>query len=121
MACVTGREVVTIDGVTSSRSVTWTISTLGDGVATAEPTTEHTGQICEADGEPVMSMQKWSCAPRRRTPRSNTRNGRLSGLRGIYLIRRRLGRNGCGVKDLRVSSDYLQETHLPLSASTVLR
>jgi hypothetical protein len=121
MACGTAREVVTSVGIISSRLATWTISTLGDCAATAEPTTEHTGQICESDGEAVMSMQKWSCAPRSRTPRSNTKNGRLSGLRSIYLIRRRLGRNGCGVKDLQVSSDYLQETHWPSSASTVLR
>src|ERR1700676_5036488 len=102
MACGTAKEVVTIGVVISSRLDTRTISTVGDCAATAEPTTEQTGQICESDGEAVMSMQKWSCAPRSRTPRSNTKNGRLSGLRRIRLIRRRLGRDGCWVKDLPV-------------------
>jgi hypothetical protein len=92
---------VTSDAGISSRSLTRMISTLGDCAVTTELATEQTGQICDPEGEPVISTQKWSCAPRRMTPRSKARNGRLDGLRSMYLIRRRLGWIGCGVKDLR--------------------
>ena len=34
---------------------------------------EQTGQICEAGGAVVQSAQKWNCAPRKMTPRSNAK------------------------------------------------
>jgi hypothetical protein len=45
----------------------------GDCVATAEPAVEQTGHMCEADGPAVTSAQKWNCAPRKMTPRSNAK------------------------------------------------
>lgn len=74
---------------------------VGDCVATAEPTTEQTGQKCVAEGdepEADKSAQKWNCAPRKIIPRSNaTRRTRLALLR-MCLIRRSLCRIGCRVK-----------------------
>ncbi len=46
---------------------------LGDNVATTEPIAEQTGQMCDAEGEAVVSVQKWNCAPRKTTPRSNAK------------------------------------------------
>ncbi len=46
---------------------------LGEEVATTEPTAEQTGQTCEPEGEAEESAQKWNCAPRKRTPRSNAK------------------------------------------------
>ena len=45
----------------------------GDCVATIEAAVEQTGQMCEADGVAVKSVQKWNCAPRKMTPRSNAK------------------------------------------------
>ena len=53
--------------------VTGTIAMTGDCVATAEAAVEQTGQMCEADGVAVKSVQKWNCAPRKMTPRSNAK------------------------------------------------
>jgi len=46
---------------------------LGDDVATTEPAVEQTGQMCEADGAAVSSVQKWNCAPRKINPRNNAK------------------------------------------------
>ena len=53
--------------------MTGTIAILGDCVATTEAAVEQTGQMCEADGAVVKSAQKWNCAPRKMTPRSNAK------------------------------------------------
>jgi hypothetical protein len=66
-------DTETTVGATSSRLVTGTIAMTGDCVATTEPAVEQTGQMCEADGVAVRSVQKWNCAPRKMTPRSNAR------------------------------------------------
>jgi hypothetical protein len=71
---------------------------LGDCVATTDPAVEQTGQTCEADGVAVRSAQKWNCAPRKMTPRSNARTRILCGLLRMFLVRRSLVRNGCRVK-----------------------
>jgi len=63
----------TIVGATSSRFVTGTMAMVGDCVVTTEAAVEQTGQTCEADGVPVKSAQKWNCAPRKMTPRSNAK------------------------------------------------
>src|SRR6266849_3060937 len=60
-------------GAISSRLVTGTMAMLGDGLATTDPAVEHSGQMCEADGAAVRSAQKWSCAARKITPRSNAK------------------------------------------------
>jgi len=53
--------------------MTGTKAMLGDCEATTEPAVEQTGQMCEADGVVVKSVQKWNCAPRKMTPRSNAK------------------------------------------------
>jgi hypothetical protein len=58
-------------GATSSRLVTGTIAITGDCAATTEAAVEQTGQMWEADGAAVKSVQKWNCAARKTTPRSN--------------------------------------------------
>ena len=60
-------------GATSSRLETGTMAITGECVATTEPVVEQTGQMCEADGVAVKSVQKWNCAPRKITPRSNAK------------------------------------------------
>jgi hypothetical protein len=54
--------------------MTGTKAMLGDCVATTELAVKHTGQMCEAEGVVVKSVQKWNCAPRKITPRSNAQN-----------------------------------------------
>jgi len=58
-------------GATSSRLVTGTIAITGDCAATTEAAVEQTGQMWEADGAAVKSVQKWNCAARKTIPRSN--------------------------------------------------
>jgi hypothetical protein len=53
--------------------VTGTMAITGDCVATTEAAVEQIGQMCEADGVAVKSVQKWNCAPRKMTPRSNAK------------------------------------------------
>ncbi len=53
--------------------MTGTMAMLGVCVATTEPTVEHMGQMCDADGVAVKSAQKWNCAPRKTIPRSNAK------------------------------------------------
>jgi len=69
----TAEETEPTKGATSSRFVTGTTAMLGDDVATTEPAVEQTGQMCEADGTTVRSVQKWNCAPRKITPRNNAK------------------------------------------------
>jgi hypothetical protein len=78
--------------------MTGTMAMLGVCVATTEPTVEHMGQMCDADGVAVWSAQKWNCAPRKTIPRSNAKTLIRCDLRGIYVLRDSLRRNGCGVK-----------------------
>src|SRR5258706_9450497 len=81
----------------------------GDCVATTDAAVEQTGQMCEADGVDVKSVQKWSCAPRKMTPRNNARMHMRLVLACMCLLRRSLGRNGCSVKfggRRRASSNY---------------
>jgi len=54
-------------GATSSRLVTGTIAITGDCAATTEAAVEQTGQMWEADGAAVKSVQKWNCAARKTT------------------------------------------------------
>jgi hypothetical protein len=69
----TAEETETTKRAISSRFITGTMAILGDCVATTEPAVEQTGQMCEADGADVRSVQKWNCAPRKMTPRSNAK------------------------------------------------
>jgi hypothetical protein len=69
----TAEDAEPTKGATSSRFVTGTMAMLGDGVATTEPAVEQTGQMCEAEGAAVKSVQKWNCAPRKITPTSNAK------------------------------------------------
>lgn len=94
----TAEKIETIEGAASSRFTAGAIAMLGDCVATTEPAVEQTGQMCEADGVAVRSAQKWNCAPRKMTPRSNARKRTLCTLLRIFLLRRSLGPNGCRVK-----------------------
>jgi hypothetical protein len=66
-------ETVNTVGAASSRLETGTTAMTGDCVVTTEPAVEQTGQMCEAEGVTVRSVQKWNCAPRKMTPRSNAR------------------------------------------------
>src|SRR2546425_2284694 len=85
-------------GATSSRLATGTRAMLGEQVATTEPAVEHSGQTCEADGVAVRSVQEWNCAHRKIIPRSNAKTRTRRVLHRMCLLRRRLGKNGCGVK-----------------------
>jgi hypothetical protein len=69
----TAEDAEPTKGATSSRFVTGTMAMPGDSVATTEPAVEQTGQICEAEGATVKSVQKWNCAPRKITPTSNAK------------------------------------------------
>jgi hypothetical protein len=69
----TAEDTETTNGTISSRFVAGTMAVLGDCVATMEPAVEQTGQMCEADGAAVRSVQKWNCAPRKITPRNNAK------------------------------------------------
>ena len=73
MARGTAEDCEMAKGPTSSRLVTGTMAITGDCVATTEAAVEQTGQMCEADGVAVKSVQKWNCAPRKMTPRSNAK------------------------------------------------
>jgi hypothetical protein len=94
----TAEETETTVGATSSRFVAGTMAMLGDCVRTTEPAVEQNGQMCDADGAPVRSVQKWNCAPRKMTPRSNARMRMRFVLACMCLLRRSLGRKGCAVK-----------------------
>lgn len=58
MARGKAEEIVSTVGTTSSRFAIGTMAMLGEGVATAEPAVEQTGQMCEADGVAFRSVQK---------------------------------------------------------------
>ncbi len=49
------------------------MSMSGDRVATTQPAVEQSGQMCEADGVAVKSVQEWNCDPRKIIPRSNAK------------------------------------------------
>ena len=99
MARGTAEETETSKGAGSSRFATGTTAMTGDCVATREPAVEQTGQMCEAEGAAVRSVQKWNCAPKKTTPRSNAKIRMRCVFACMYLLRRSLGRNGWGVKE----------------------
>ncbi len=98
MARGTAEDTKTTNVATSSRFVTGTRATSGECMATTEPTIEQTGQMWEADGAAVRSVQKWNCAPRKATPRSKTRMRMRQDSVCMCLLRGSLGKKGCGVK-----------------------
>jgi hypothetical protein len=55
---------IAVAAASSDRTADITVMT-GDGVTTAAPSAEQTGQMCVPVDEPVTSAQKCSCAPRR--------------------------------------------------------
>src|SRR5258706_4510422 len=73
---------------------------LGDCAATTEPAVEQTGQRCEVDGPAVKSVKKWNWAARKTTPRINAKMRMLLDLDCMCLLRRSLGNNDCGVKNI---------------------
>ena len=85
-------------GATSRRLAKGTIARTGDWVATKTVVLEHSGQMCEPAGVAVTSAQKWNCAPRKATASSKARIRRDGTFRGMWYVRRSLGRKGCGVK-----------------------
>ena len=82
----------------SRRFTTGTMATLGDCATIAEPAAVQKGQMCEPVGPDVRSAQKWNCAARNTIPRSNAKIRIRDVLPDMYLLRRSLGKNGCGVK-----------------------
>ncbi len=106
MARETAEEGETAKGAISSRVVTGTMAMRGDCVARTDAAVEQTGQMCEADGVDVKSVQKWSCAPKKMTPRNNARMHMRLVLACMCLLRRSLGRNGCRVKHGPLSAGY---------------
>jgi hypothetical protein len=101
--------------------MTGTKAKLADCAATTEPVVEQTGQMCEADGAVVQSAQKWNCAPRKMTPRSNAKMRMRCDLACMCLLRRSLGKNGCGVKKTIYFLGCLFATNRGFRTSKVLR
>jgi hypothetical protein len=83
---------------TSSRFTTGTTARSRVWVVTADPAVEQSWQGCEPLGPEFKSAQKWNCAARKMIPSSKAHTRALFGLADIFLLRRSLGRNGCGVK-----------------------
>ena len=98
MARGSAEDTERTEGATSSRFVTGTIVMTGDRVATTKAAIEQTGQMWEADGVAVKSVQKWNCAPRKTIPKSNAKMRIYLALACMCLVRRSLGWNGCRVK-----------------------
>ena len=86
------------EGANSSRLVTGTMAIIGDSVATTKAAVEQTGQMWEGEGTAVKSVQKWNCAARKTTPRSNARMRMRPHFVCMCLLGRSLGWNGCCVK-----------------------
>jgi hypothetical protein len=116
----TAEATETIKGASSSRFVTGTMPITGDCVATTEPAVEQTGQMWEAEGAVVRSEQKWNCAPRKITPRSNAKMRMRCALACMCLVRRSLGWNGCAVKKTIYLLECLIATIMSLLPSKVL-
>ncbi len=106
MARGTAEDTKTTNVETSSRFVTGATATSGECVTTTEPAAEQTGQMWEADGAAVRSVQKWNCAPRKATPRSNARMRMRQDSVCMCLLRRSLGKKGCGVKQTIYFAGY---------------
>ena len=98
MARGTDEDSETKKGATSIRLVTGTMAITGDCAATTEAAVEQTGQMWEGDGAAVKSVQKWNCAARKTTPRSNARMRMRRDFVCMCLLGRSLGGNGCSVK-----------------------
>src|SRR5258708_7806147 len=73
VACGTAEDTETSNGATSSRFVTATMAMPSDRMTMTEAAVKQTGQMCEADGTTVKSLQKWNRAPRKITPKSNAK------------------------------------------------
>jgi hypothetical protein len=74
----------------------------------AEPAVEQSWQGCEPPGTELKSAQKWNCAARKIMPSNKAQMRARWGLRNIFLIRRSLGWNGCGVKQRnRMGGNFL--------------
>ena len=83
--------------------VTGTMAIAGECGVTAEPAVEQKGQKCEPAGPRVRSAQKWNCAARKMSPSSRAiRPSRCRKL-GMCVLRRSLGKEGCGVKGVKPS------------------
>jgi hypothetical protein len=78
--------------------VTGAIAMTGDCAVIAKLAVEQTGQMCEADGAAVRSVQEWNCAPRKAAPRSNARMRMRRNSICMCLLRWSLGKKGWGVK-----------------------
>ena len=61
------------------------MATLGDCMLTAELAAEQTGQKCVAEADVDTSVQKWNCATRNITPRSNAKRRTRSALLCILI------------------------------------
>src|SRR5690242_13389979 len=79
---------------TGTRDATW-----GVMVGAAESAAEQVGQTWDPV-DSSRSVQKWICAPRKATTRSTTTNCILDFTKCMCLVRRSLGKKGCGVKEL---------------------
>ena len=89
-----------IAGAASSRRwTTGTIERFKTCGAIAVPAVEHSWHGCEPAGPEFKSAQKWNCAARKIIPSSRAQIRNLFGFANICLLRRSLGRNGCGVKE----------------------
>lgn len=83
---------------TSTRLTTGTTANVKVCGVTAVPTVEQIWQGCELAGPEFRSAQKWNCAARKANPSSSAPMPILLSLGNIFVLRRSLGRIGCGVK-----------------------
>ncbi len=121
MARGTAEDTETSNGATSSRFMTGTMGIPSDRVATTELAVEQSGQMCEADGAALNSVQKWNCAPRKIIPTSNPKMRMRCVFACMCLLRRSLGRDGCAVKQTHYFQGALLATKLVGLPSKVLR
>ena len=72
---------------------------------------EQSWQGCDPAGPAFRSAQKWNCAARKIIPSSSAQKRSLLGLTDILVLRRSLGRNGCGVKQRdRVEVNFMHRS-----------
>jgi len=73
---------------------------------------EQSWQGCDPAGPAFRSAQKWNCAARKIIPSSSAQKRSLLGLTDILVLRRSLGRNGCGVKQRdRIGVNFMHGSH----------
>src|SRR5256885_106347 len=82
----------------SRRSETGAIISDIVSVAIAELVALHTGHMWEEAGAALKSAQKWNCAPRKTAAKSSAKRAIRSERGCMCLVRRSLGKIGCGVK-----------------------